>query len=79
MSPTIACFWLPIKQILYKFIKYFLVDSTVTETKYKFADSNIIPIHYTSSADGTNVVKVFQEALKAAIEHKQKTWWIIYG
>ncbi|CAD8056485.1 unnamed protein product [Paramecium primaurelia] len=48
------------------------LDPSVTETKFKFAESNNLPIYYTSSADGTNVVKVFQEALKAAIEHKQK-------
>lgn len=35
------------------------MDPSVTETKFKFAEANNLPLYYTSSADGTNVVKVF--------------------
>lgn len=46
------------------------VDPSVTELKYKFAEKHNLPLYYTSSADGTNVVKVFEDTLKAAVEYK---------
>lgn len=47
------------------------VDRSVTEKKFKFADDNNMPFYFVSAADGTNVVKIFNEALKMANDYKQ--------
>jgi Rab-like protein 2 len=38
----------------------------VTEKKFAFAEQNDMPFYFVSAADGTNVVKIFNEALKLA-------------
>mmetsp|Transcript_48966 Transcript_48966/g.59058 ORF Transcript_48966/g.59058 Transcript_48966/m.59058 type:complete len:199 (-) Transcript_48966:206-802(-) len=47
------------------------IDYMVTKKKFKFASKNNIPFFFVSSADGTNVVKVFEEAICAGLGHKK--------
>jgi Rab-like protein 2 len=46
------------------------VNYEVTKKKFKFAEKYQLPFFYVSAADGTNVVKVFQEACKLAYSYK---------
>jgi Rab-like protein 2 len=46
------------------------VDYNVTKKNFKFAEQNGLPFFFVSAADGTNVVKVFEEAIKAGWEYK---------
>jgi len=46
------------------------VDKKVTEKTFKFASQYNLPFYFVSAADGTNVVKIFQEALKLAQQYK---------
>lgn len=46
------------------------MDPSVTQTKFKFAEQNKLDMYYVSAADGTNVVKIFNEALKKALHYK---------
>ncbi len=39
------------------------VDPSVTQKQFKFATENDIPLYYVSAADGTNIVKLFNDAL----------------
>lgn len=48
-----------------------IVDRSVTEKTFKFAEQHNLPFYFVSAADGTNVVKVFNEALNAALKYKQ--------
>ena len=43
----------------------------MTEKTFKFADQNNLPFYFVSAADGTNVVKVFNEALELALDNKK--------
>ena len=56
-TPHIPCICIANKIDSYIFI--FLVDKSVTEKKFKFAEENNMPFYFVSAADGTNVVKVF--------------------
>lgn len=47
------------------------VDYLVTKKNFKFAGKNNLPFFFASSADGTNVVKVFEEAVCAGLGHKK--------
>lgn len=47
------------------------VDIKVTSKRFKFLDRYRIPFFFVSSADGTNVVEVFEEATCAGIGYKQ--------
>lgn len=47
------------------------IDHLVTRKNYKFAEKHNLPLFFVSSADGTNVVKVFEEAIYAAVAHKK--------
>jgi Rab-like protein 2 len=49
------------------------VDYKVTQKSFKFARNNHLPFYFVSAADGTNVVKVFREAVKAAVAYKQNS------
>ena len=55
-TPHIPCICIANKIDSYIFI--FLVDKSVTEKKFKFAEENNMPFYFVSAADGTNVVKV---------------------
>ncbi|GAB5371866.1 hypothetical protein AAMO2058_001616700 [Amorphochlora amoebiformis] len=43
-----------------------------TSKKFKFATERGFKLFYCSAADGTNVVKVFKEAIRLAVENSQK-------
>ena len=40
------------------FFLFTLVDKSVTEKTFKFAETYNLPFYYVSAAEGTNVVKV---------------------
>merc|ERR1712196_91222 len=46
------------------------VDYKVTKKNFKFASQNGLPFFFVSAADGTNVVTIFEEAIKLALEFK---------
>ena len=46
------------------------VDYNVTKKEFKFASRNNLPFFFVSAADGTNVVKVFQNAIAEAKRFK---------
>lgn len=48
----------------------FLVDERATQRQYKFAEKYGLDFHFVSAADGTNVVKIFEEILDKALEFK---------
>ncbi|CEG48288.1 rab-like protein 2a-like [Plasmopara halstedii] len=48
------------------------VDMNVTSKKFKFAETHDLNFSFVSAADGTNVVKVFNEAIEAAWKFKQE-------
>ena len=47
------------------------VDYQVTKKNFKFAATHNIPFFFVSAADGTNVVKVFEEAIREGYEHRK--------
>lgn len=51
-------------------IHYCVVDRSVTEKQFKFASQYGLPFEYVSAADGTNVVKIFKEAMKLGLAYK---------
>jgi hypothetical protein len=42
----------------------------IANKKFKFADSNEIPIYFTSAANGVNVVWIFENILEKSIEYQ---------
>ncbi|XP_022656830.1 rab-like protein 2A isoform X2 [Varroa jacobsoni] len=46
-------------------------DYDVTRKKFNFPAKNQLPIFYVSASDGTNVVKLFNEAIRAAVQYKR--------
>lgn len=47
------------------------INYEVTKKKFQFAEDHNIPLYYVSAADGTNVVQIFHEAVRKAMEYKQ--------
>lgn len=47
------------------------VDYLVTRKNFKFGSDHELPFFFVSSADGTNVVKVFEEAVCAGLGHRK--------
>ena len=47
------------------------INYAVTKKSFKFASDNNMPFFFVSSADGTNVVKVFEEAICMALGQKR--------
>ena len=47
------------------------INYAVTKKSFKFASDNHMPFFFCSSADGTNVVKVFEEAICMALGQKR--------
>lgn len=47
------------------------VDILVTRKTFKFPSENNLPFFFVSAADGTNVEKVFEETVCAAVVHKK--------
>lgn len=48
------------------------VDPSMAKKKFNFAVTNQLPFYFVSASDGTNIVKVFTEAIKLAIKNKQE-------
>ena len=48
------------------------IDYNVTKKKFAFAKKRGLPLEFVSAADGTNVVKIFTDAIKLAFEYKHK-------
>nr|XP_002130574.1 rab-like protein 2A [Ciona intestinalis] len=47
------------------------VDLGVTKRTFAFGTKHNLPQYFVSAANGTNVVKVFRDAIKAALSYKQ--------
>lgn len=45
-------------------------DKNITQRSFNFAKKYKLPFFFVSAANGTNVVKVFREAIKAAVAYK---------
>lgn len=46
------------------------VDYKVTQKKFAFGQKKGLPFEFVSAADGTNVVRVFKDAIRAGVEYK---------
>lgn len=44
----------------------------MTSKKFKFAETHNLEFEFVSAADGTNVVKVFTDAIKAGVKFKKE-------
>ena len=52
--------------------KIFITENPdATKKTFQFATKNELPLHYVSASDGTNVVKLFNEAIEKAVEYKK--------
>ncbi|NXY81592.1 RBL2A protein, partial [Alcedo cyanopectus] len=47
------------------------VDMKVTQKSFSFARKFSLPFYFVSAADGTNVVKLFNDAIKLAVAYKE--------
>jgi len=47
------------------------VDYKVTQKGFQFPKKHNIPLYFVSASDGTNVVKLFNDAIKAATQYKK--------
>lgn len=50
---------------------YILENPEVTSKSFAFCTKNQIPLYYVSASDGTNVVKMFNEAIEKAVTYKK--------
>ncbi|XP_064905572.1 rab-like protein 2A isoform X1 [Columba livia] len=48
-------------------------DMTMTQKSFSFARKLGLPFYFVSAADGTNVVKLFNDAIKLAVTYKQNS------
>ncbi|XP_039253625.1 rab-like protein 2A [Styela clava] len=48
-------------------------DIGVTQKSFAFGKKHSLPFYYVSAANGTNVVKLFRDSIKAALSYKQNT------
>ena len=46
-------------------------DPSSTQKKFQFAVKHNLPFFYVSAADGTNVVRIFEEAIHLAIKQRE--------
>lgn len=49
------------------------VDYTVTQKAFAFPKKHDLPFYFVSAADGTNVVKVFEDAIAKADHYKENS------
>ncbi|XP_002739946.1 rab-like protein 2A [Saccoglossus kowalevskii] len=49
------------------------VDYNVTKKAFNFAKKHNMPFYFVSASDGTNVVKLFRNAIKLATEYKENS------
>uniref|UniRef100_A0A1D5PVH8 RAB, member of RAS onco family-like 2A n=1 Tax=Gallus gallus TaxID=9031 RepID=A0A1D5PVH8_CHICK len=50
-----------------------VADMKVTQKSFNFARKFSLPFYFVSAADGTNVVKLFNDAIKLAVTYKQNS------
>ncbi|XP_054964400.1 rab-like protein 2A isoform X7 [Pan paniscus] len=48
-------------------------DINVTQKSFSFAKKFSLPLYFVSAADGTNVVKLFNDAIRLAVSYKQNS------
>merc|ERR1719231_1485692 len=48
------------------------VEPSMAKKRFNFAVNHQLPFYFVSASDGTNVVRVFKEALKLAIKNKEQ-------
>ncbi|XP_047406317.1 rab-like protein 2B isoform X7 [Sciurus carolinensis] len=48
-------------------------DINVTQKNFNFARKFSLPLYFVSAADGTNVVKLFNDAIRLAVSYKQNS------
>uniref|UniRef100_A0A5F8GEL4 RAB, member of RAS oncogene family like 2B n=1 Tax=Monodelphis domestica TaxID=13616 RepID=A0A5F8GEL4_MONDO len=48
-------------------------DTKVTQKSFNFARKFSLPLYFVSAADGTNVVKLFNDAIRLAVSYKQNS------
>ncbi|TRY56904.1 hypothetical protein DNTS_017065 [Danionella cerebrum] len=48
-------------------------DVKVTQKSFNFAKKQALPFYFVSAADGTNVVKVFRDAIQMALAYKKNS------
>ncbi|XP_023077958.1 rab-like protein 2A isoform X8 [Piliocolobus tephrosceles] len=53
--------------------KTILVDINATQKSFHFAKKFSLPLYFVSAADGTNVVKLFNDAIRLAVSYKQNS------
>lgn len=49
------------------------IDYEVTSKQFNFAKKYRMPFYFVSASDGTNVVKVFREAIRLALDYKENS------
>jgi len=49
------------------------IDYEVTNKQFNFAKKYRMPFYFVSASDGTNVVKVFREAIRLALDYKENS------
>jgi Rab-like protein 2 len=47
------------------------VKPEVTSKKFQFAEKNGLPFYFASAADGTNVVRIFEDCLALALQNRE--------
>ncbi|XP_055240077.2 rab-like protein 2B isoform X6 [Gorilla gorilla gorilla] len=50
-----------------------VADINVTQKSFSFAKKFSLPLFFVSAADGTNVVKLFNDAIRLAVSYKQNS------
>nr|KAF6398938.1 hypothetical protein HJG59_010195 [Molossus molossus] len=45
----------------------------MTQKRFSFARKFSLPLYFVSAADGTNVVKLFNDAIRLAVSYKQNS------
>uniref|UniRef100_A0A8D2ART7 Rab-like protein 2B n=1 Tax=Sciurus vulgaris TaxID=55149 RepID=A0A8D2ART7_SCIVU len=50
-----------------------VADINVTQKSFNFARKFSLPLYFVSAADGTNVVKLFNDAIRLAVSYKQNS------
>ncbi|KAM5333695.1 rab-like protein 2B isoform 5-T10 [Glossophaga mutica] len=48
-------------------------DIKMTQKSFSFAKKFSLPLYFVSAADGTNVVKLFNDAIRLAVSYKQNS------
>uniref|UniRef100_A0A8C2PGB1 Rab-like protein 2B n=1 Tax=Capra hircus TaxID=9925 RepID=A0A8C2PGB1_CAPHI len=50
-----------------------VADRKMTQKSFNFAKKFSLPLYFVSAADGTNVVKLFSDAIRLAVSYKQNS------